>query len=59
MLTDTTNDLANMPQQSFIKVYSEASNYLPETLDDSISEIDGQMRKDHTKTMRHKQPEKY
>lgn len=53
------NDLANMPQESFIKRYPEASNTLPETLDDSISGIDSQMKKDNPRSKGLLKSEKY
>lgn len=53
--------IANLPQAPIIKPYPnrDIRNYMPEKLDDTIREVDGQMDADDRQRSRHNSPHKY
>jgi len=59
MINSDSSAMANLPQDVKIIKYPSTSGYLNENLNDGMSGIDGQMKKDNSKKISNLQPEKY
>ena len=58
MISEDHSAIANMPQNVMVKPYPVDRDYLPGSLDDTISGVDRQMGEDHSKARRHLDPKK-
>jgi len=59
MISENRSAMANLPQEVIIKKYPEVTGYTNENLNDGLSGVDYQMKKDTAKRGAKSQPEKY
>jgi hypothetical protein len=59
MINEDRHAIANLPQHVVYREYSEARNYMPEHLDDTIRGVDNQIGMDDRERSRLLNPKKY
>jgi len=59
MISSTNSGFANMPKEVVFKEYPKNDGFLKENLNDGMSGIDNQIKKDNSKKNSNLQPEKY